>query len=86
MKAGAHDHDGAARSYWVAFYAAKAAFIFKDGRGGTDYERALPDLVSYYRAIRGVAESDWQSIDAPSSAVLGLSLAHGKSIDQLDPQ
>ncbi len=41
-----------ARSNLVAFYAAKAAFVFKNGHGRPDYERALPDLVKYYAAIK----------------------------------
>lgn len=32
----------------IAFRGAKAAFIFKDGKNRTDYERALPDLFRYY--------------------------------------
>jgi hypothetical protein len=40
------------RSNVMAFHAAKAAFVFKDGKGRADYERALPDLVRYYTAIR----------------------------------
>lgn len=43
------------RSYVVAYHAAKAAFVFKDGRSRTDYEKALPDLVRYYGAIRAVS-------------------------------
>lgn len=43
------------RSYVVAYHAAKAAFVFKDGRSRTDYENALPDLVRYYGAIRAVS-------------------------------
>ena len=42
------------RSYVVAFHAAKAAFVFKDGHSREDYEKALPDLRRYYRAIRNV--------------------------------
>jgi hypothetical protein len=40
------------RSYLVAFYAAKGAFVFKDGRVRADYERALPDLIRFFEAIR----------------------------------
>ena len=47
------------RSNAVAYRAAKAAFVFKDGRGRSDYERALPDLVSFYRSIRAVADTDF---------------------------
>ena len=46
-----------ARSYVVAFHAAKAAFVFKDGKGRSDYERALPDLLAYYQAIRNVSQT-----------------------------
>jgi hypothetical protein len=42
-----------------AYRAAKAAFVFKDGRGRADYERALPDLVSFYESIRAVSDTDF---------------------------
>jgi hypothetical protein len=44
------------RSNVVAFKAAKAAFVFKDGRGRDDYNKALPYLVSYYSSIRRVSD------------------------------
>lgn len=47
------------RSNAVAYRAAKAAFVFKDGRSRTDYERALPDLVSFYRSLRDVSDIDF---------------------------
>jgi hypothetical protein len=47
------------RSNTVAYRAAKAAFVFKDGRGRADYERALPDLVSFYQSIRAVSDTDF---------------------------
>lgn len=47
------------RSNAVAYRAAKAAFVFKDGRGRADYERALPDLVSFYNSIRAVSDTDF---------------------------
>ncbi|HEX8499465.1 MAG TPA: hypothetical protein VF659_02650 [Pyrinomonadaceae bacterium] len=47
------------RSNAVAYRAAKAAFVFKDGRGRADYERALPDLVSFYGSLRAVADTDF---------------------------
>jgi hypothetical protein len=40
------------RSNQVAYYAANAAFTFKQGHGRSDYEKALPDLVKFYGAIR----------------------------------
>jgi hypothetical protein len=47
------------RSNTVAYRAAKAAFVFKDGHSRADYERALPDLVSYYKSIREVSDTDF---------------------------
>ncbi|HWS85392.1 MAG TPA: hypothetical protein VN282_00235 [Pyrinomonadaceae bacterium] len=47
------------RSNAVAYRAAKAAFVFKDGKGRPDYERALPDLVSFYQSIRAVSDTDF---------------------------
>lgn len=44
------------RSNAVAYQAAKAAFVFKGGRGRSDYEQALPNLVNYYSAIRQVSD------------------------------
>jgi hypothetical protein len=34
-----------------AFYAARAAFVFKEGKSRGDYTKALPDLVTYYASI-----------------------------------
>ena len=47
------------RSNAVAYRAAKAAFVFKDGRSRADYERALPDLVNFYQSIRAVSDTDF---------------------------
>ena len=44
------------RSNVVAYQAAKATFVFKDGRQRVDYEKALPNLVSFYEAIRRVGD------------------------------
>ena len=44
------------RSNAVAYDAAKAAFVFKGGHGRSDYEQALPALVSFYRAIHQVGD------------------------------
>lgn len=57
------------RSYVVAFHAAKAAFIFKDGSSRAAYERALPDLIDYYAAIRKVSEDNF---DVTKAAKLEL--------------
>ncbi|QHT70404.1 hypothetical protein GXP67_28990 [Rhodocytophaga rosea] len=39
------------RSYLMAYQAAKAAFVFKDGENRSDYEKALPYLVDFYGNI-----------------------------------
>ena len=44
------------RSNAVAYQAAKAAFVFKGGHRRSDYEKALPNLMNYYRAIRQVSD------------------------------
>ncbi|MFN2596203.1 MAG: hypothetical protein ABR563_03335 [Pyrinomonadaceae bacterium] len=50
-------------NYWksqvVAYHAARAAFVFKDGHSRADYERALPDLRAYYAALRDASTSDF---------------------------
>ncbi len=43
------------RSNVAAYQAAKAAFVFKDGLSRADYEKALPNLVRFYTAIRRVS-------------------------------
>ena len=44
------------RSNLVAYYAAHAAFVFKDGHERSDYEKALPDLIKFYSAIRRMSD------------------------------
>jgi hypothetical protein len=44
------------QSQRVAYHAARAAFVFKDGHGRADYERALPDLAAFYSAIRRASD------------------------------
>lgn len=43
------------RRQLTAFYAAKSAFVFKDGKSRTDYEKALPDLEKFYASIRDIS-------------------------------
>ena len=43
----------------VAFYAAKAAFVFKDGNSREEYEKALPDLRKFYTHIHDVSMADF---------------------------
>ena len=45
------------RSNRVAYHAAKAAFIFKDGKQRSDSEKALPDLIDFYQAVREVSDT-----------------------------
>jgi len=52
-----------------AYRAARAAFVFKDGRGRADYQRALPDLEAYYRDIAALST---KSFDANHAAALEL--------------
>jgi len=47
------------RSNRTALSAARAAFVFKDGRSRADYERALPDLVNFYSDIRSASTTDF---------------------------
>jgi hypothetical protein len=44
------------RSNQVAYYGANAAFAFKDGKTQADYQKALPDLVKFYGAIRKMSD------------------------------
>ena len=44
------------RSNQTAYYAGKATFTFKDGHGRADYEKALPDLIKFYSAIRKMCD------------------------------
>lgn len=57
------------RRQFVAFYAAKAAFVFKDGKSREDYEKALPDVEKFYSEIRDISTTDF---DAKRAAKLEL--------------
>jgi hypothetical protein len=43
------------RSNVMAYYAARAAFIFKKGRDTGDYDKALPPLIKYFEAINKIS-------------------------------
>jgi hypothetical protein len=49
------------RSYWVAYRAARAAAIFQPGHTRQDYEKALPDLVTFYDQIRRTSREAFDS-------------------------
>jgi hypothetical protein len=57
------------RSNRVAYFAAKAAFVFKKGKQRSDYEKALPDLVKFYEAVRQMSDL---AFDVNRAAVLEL--------------
>lgn len=57
------------RSYLGAYYAAKAAFDFKDGKQRSDYEKALPALNSYFAAIHRTGNI---AFDVPYAAKVEL--------------
>jgi hypothetical protein len=47
------------RSNLVAYRAAKAAFVFKEGKSRSDYEKALPYLLKFYAEIRRVSNVEF---------------------------
>jgi hypothetical protein len=55
------------RSFRVSYYAAKAAFVFKDGISRIDYEKALPPLKKYYGLINTISETSFNSDGAAVS-------------------
>jgi hypothetical protein len=52
------------RRQLMAYYAAKAAFVFKDGKSRQDYEQALPDLRKFYGEIRDISTTDFNVEEA----------------------
>ena len=57
------------RRQMIAYYAAKATFVFKDGKTREDYEKALPDLEKFYAEIRDISTTDF---DVQKAAKLEL--------------
>ena len=57
------------RSNHVTYYAANAAFVFKEGKERVDYEKALPDLLKFYGEIRKLSDI---AFDAERAARLEL--------------
>ena len=53
------------RSLFVAYYPAKAAFVFKDGNKRSDYEKAFPYLRHYYNSINNISD---KKFDVDSAA------------------
>lgn len=52
------------QSFHVAYYPAKAAFIFKDGKSRSDYEKAFPYLRKYYSLINDISEKKFDDDSA----------------------
>ncbi|MBD0259578.1 MAG: hypothetical protein ICV83_27990 [Cytophagales bacterium] len=57
------------RSHLIAYYAARAAFLFKDGHSRPEYEKALPPLTRLYAQINRMSR---EPIDADRAARLEL--------------
>ena len=47
------------KSNIVAYYAANAAFVFKEGKQRSDYEKALPDLITFYNYVHNLSDIDF---------------------------
>ena len=57
------------RSFILGFQATKAAFVFKKGKSRTDYQKTLPDLITYYNSIQ---ELSIDQFNVPKVASLEL--------------
>lgn len=57
------------RSYVIACHAARAAFVFKDGKNRMEYQKAIPHLVRLYTAINRMSS---ESFDPEMAARLEL--------------
>lgn len=49
------------RRQLIAYRAARATFVFKDGKARADYEKALPDLEKFYDEIRDISTTDFDA-------------------------
>src|ERR1051326_8383325 len=47
------------KSNLVAYYAANAAFVFKEGKQRSDYEQALPELIKFYNYVHNMSDIDF---------------------------
>jgi len=47
------------RRQLIAYRAAKATFVFKDGKSRADYEKALPDLEKFFNEIHDISTTDF---------------------------
>lgn len=69
------------RSNLIAYRAAKAAFVFKEGHNRQEYTKAVPYLIDFYLAIRAMSE---EAFDAEEVANLELEwwIIHRQRSDQ----
>ena len=44
------------RSYMIAFYSAKAAYLFKNGHDRVDYTKVLPYLNAFYKQLESLSD------------------------------
>src|SRR5262245_51126322 len=72
-----------ATSNAVAYQAAKAAFVFKEGKKRADYEKALPHLVKLYQAIRDGSDTPF-NVEKAAKLELEWWIAHRQRA-RLDP-
>src|SRR5258708_39430848 len=66
------------RSNQVAYYAANAAFVFKQGRERQDYEKALPDLIKFYAEILKLSDIPFD-VERVARRELGWGVIHRPS-------
>jgi hypothetical protein len=71
------------RSVAGAYHAARAAVVFQRGHNRPEYEKALPDLISYYGAIRRGSDVPFD-VDKVSRLELEWWIAH-RERDQHQP-
>ncbi|QDK78058.1 hypothetical protein EXU85_05400 [Spirosoma sp. KCTC 42546] len=57
------------RSFILGFQASKAAFDFKKGKSRMEYQKTLPDLISYYESIQALST---EQFNVPNVAKLEL--------------
>src|SRR5438552_2611926 len=63
------------KSNLVAYYAANAAFVFKEGKQRSDYEKALPDLIKFYNYLHNMSDIDFD-VDKVSKLELKWWIIH----------
>lgn len=50
-------HAPVVRSYLMAYYSGKAAFVFKKGTNREEYLKALPYLIRYFKALQNISDT-----------------------------